>query len=433
MKTFQKSANEKCVSLILGGGVGSRLYPLTKLRSKPAVPLGGKYRLIDVPISNCLNSDLRRIYVLTQYNSASLNKHIKNTFNFDRFSESFVDILAAEQTKENYSWFQGTADAVRQSLRNLVNDDFEYILILSGDQLYHMDLQGFLEEHIANNADVSIATIPCHAKQATAFGIMKVDESKKITSFVEKPSADVLHNWTSPVSATLKEEGREYLASMGIYIFSRQVLVDLLTKYEDSIDFGKEIIPKGLEDGLNVFGYEYDGYWEDVGDIKDYFDANLEMVGNAPRFTLFDNRNIVYTRGRMLPPSKLFNTRVHTSLIAEGSVIFAKEIIKSVIGIRSWIGEGTSVENCYIIGNDRYESIDMMNTRETENIKGIGKNCIIKNAIVDKHVRIGDGCEIIGDDSLEDIETENYCIKRGLIVITKNAIIPNGTKIGLNA
>ncbi|MFT4533423.1 MAG: glucose-1-phosphate adenylyltransferase [Saprospiraceae bacterium] len=426
-----KDINEKCVSLILGGGVGSRLYPLTKERSKPAVPIGGKYRLIDVPISNCLNSGLRRIYVLTQYNSASLNKHVKNTFNFDRFSSAFVDILAAEQTKENSNWFQGTADAVRQSLRNIKNDEAEYILILSGDQLYHMDFEAFIGRHIAYQADVTIATIPCNAKQASAFGIMKVASDGKIDDFIEKPAADLLPNWKSEVSDDLKGQGRNYLASMGIYIFSRKVLEVMLEKYDMAIDFGKEIIPSSLKDKLNVHAYKYDGYWEDVGDIKDYFDANLEMAGDAPRFTLFDKQNTVYTRGRMLPPAKLNNVRIKQSLIAEGSLIYADEIIHSIIGIRSWIGSGTKIENSYIIGNDEFFPLDKMQKKDIKDLKGVGNNCIIKNAIIDKHVQVGDNCQIIGDDSLEDMETDTYVIRKGLIVIIKNAVIPAGTKIGL--
>lgn len=426
-----KDINQMCVSLILGGGVGSRLYPLTKERSKPAVPIGGKYRLIDVPISNCLNSGLRRIYVLTQYNSASLNKHVKNTFNFDRFSSGFVDILAAEQTKENYNWFQGTADAVRQSLRNIQNDEAEYILILSGDQLYHMDFEAFIKRHISCDADVTIATIPCNARQASAFGIMKVAASGKIDDFVEKPASELLPNWESEVSDDLKDQGRNYLASMGIYIFSRKVLEDMLDQYDKAIDFGKEIIPNSLKDNLNVHAFKYDGYWEDVGDIKDYFDANLEMAGDAPRFTLFDKHNTVYTRGRMLPPAKLNDVRITKSLIAEGSLIYADEIKHSIIGIRSWIGFGTIVENCYVIGNDEFCNLDKMQTKDIKHLKGIGANCIVKNAIIDKHVQIGDNCQIIGDDSLEDMETDTYVIRKGLIVINKSAVIPAGTKIGL--
>lgn len=429
MKT-NKDINDKCISLILGGGVGSRLYPLTKERSKPAVPIGGKYRLIDIPISNCLNSGLRRIYVLTQYNSASLNKHIKNTFSFDRFSSAFVDIMAAEQTKENYNWFQGTADAVRQSMRNLINDDFEYILILSGDQLYHMDFEAFINNHMETDADVSIATIPCNAKQATAFGIMKVAATGKIERFIEKPSADLLPEWTSEVSDKLKGEGRNHLASMGIYIFKKEVIIQMLEKYQDAIDFGKEIIPSSLSDNLNVQGYMYDGYWEDVGDIKDYFEANLEMAGDAPRFTLFDKMNTVYTRGRMLPPSKVFGSTISKSLIAEGSLIYAKEITNSIVGIRSWIGAGTVIHNCYVIGNDSYPDLASLTAKSVSQMEGIGANCRIENAIIDKHVQIGDGCTIIGDDSLEDIETEHYCIRKGLIVINKKARIPAGTKIG---
>ncbi|NNL91968.1 MAG: glucose-1-phosphate adenylyltransferase [Saprospiraceae bacterium] len=429
----KKDINEKCISLILGGGVGSRLYPLTKERSKPAVPIGGKYRLIDVPISNCLNSGLRRIFVLTQYNSASLNKHVKNTFNFDRFSSAYVDIMAAEQTKENSNWFQGTADAVRQSLRNIRHDDAEYILILSGDQLYHMDFKDFLGKHIKSKADVSIATIPCHTRQASAFGIMKVAASGKIDDFIEKPKPELLDNWKSEVNEELQSQGRHYLASMGIYIFTRKVLEHMLEKYEHTIDFGKEIIPQSLKDNLNVHAYKYDGYWEDVGDIKDYFEANLEMAGDAPRFTLFDADNVVFTRGRMLPPSKLFGVKVIKSLIAEGSLIYADEISNSIIGIRSWIGKGTIIDHCYVIGNDVFPPLKVIMEQKVKNLNGIGENCYIKNAIIDKHVRIGNNCQIVGDESLEDMESDDYCIKKGLIVINKNAIIPPGTKIGLTS
>ncbi len=416
------------ISLILGGGAGTRLYPLTKERSKPAVPIGGKYRLIDIPISNCLHAGLMRMYVLTQFNSASLNRHIKNTFHFDSFSNGFVDILAAEQTRHNMQWFQGTADAVRQSSRNIIHDDFDYVLILSGDQLYQMDLNRMARYHVAQNADITIATIPCHAEQATGFGIMKVNGDGFIESFIEKPSLDILDNWKSEVGDDLKNEGRHYLASMGIYIFNRKVLRKMLDDYPDAIDFGKEIIPESLKGGLNVASYQYNGYWEDIGTIKSFFEANIDLTDDIPDFNLFDDNKKVFTRARLLPPSKIFGTLINNSILAEGAISHAKSIDTSVIGIRSRIGKGTVIKNAYLVGNDYYQPIEEI--QQSDIVMGIGENCHIENAIVDKHVRVGNGTIIIGDDSLEDTETEEYCIKEGIIILNKGAVIPPGSKIG---
>ena len=424
----RNSVSSRCVCVILGGGVGSRLYPLTKERSKPAVPIGGKYRLIDIPISNCLNNGIDKMYVLTQYNSASLNQHIKNTFRFDHFSNAFVEILAAEQTKNNSDWFQGTADAVRQSLRNVTINDYDYLMILSGDQLYHMNLEDFLLQHVQNNADISIATIPVVAKDATSFGIMKVAADSRIDSFIEKPSEDILGNWKSEVADEYTAKGKDYLASMGIYIFNKGVLAKMLDEHPETIDFGKEIIPISLEENRSVFSYQYDGYWEDIGDIGSFYNANIALTEPIPEFNLFDNHDVIYTRPRLLSPSKIWDTHIKSSIIAEGSIINAEKIEKSVIGIRSRIGAGTTISKAYIIGNDYYQELTEMAAGEM--VMGIGDNCFIERAIIDKHVYIGNNVTIIGDESLEDLQTDHYSIRKGIVAVNKNAIIPDGTIIG---
>ncbi len=424
-----KSVVQKTVCLILGGGAGSRLYPLTKDRSKPAVPIGGKYRLIDIPISNCLNSGLYRIFVLTQYNSASLNKHIKNSFHFDNFSNGFVDILAAEQTSNNMDWFQGTADAVRQSVRNFAYYDFDYILILSGDQLYQMDIEEMLINHVEQSADVTIATIPVVASDATSFGIMKVNEEGKIVDFIEKPNNDVLKDWTSEVTDEMKSKGKLYLASMGIYVFSRPALRALLNENPSALDFGKELIPDSINRGMNVVSYAYDGYWTDIGDIKSFFEANIALTDDIPEFNMFDNENKIYTRARLLPPAKFSGVTFSRAIVAEGSIVHAKMIENSILGIRSRIDFGTIIKSCYIMGNDYFESLEDM-AIPGKIPMGIGKDCYIENAIIDKHVRIGNNVLIRGNDSLEDVESEYYVIKKGIVVVNKNAIIPDGTIIG---
>ncbi|HNL81831.1 MAG TPA: sugar phosphate nucleotidyltransferase, partial [Chitinophagaceae bacterium] len=306
MSTISKNT----VAVILGGGAGTRLYPLTAARSKPAVPIAGKYRLVDIPISNCINSNINRMFVLTQFNSASLNKHIKNTYHFSAFSTGFVDILAAEQTPDNQAWFQGTADAVRQSLRHIDTLDFEYVLILSGDQLYQMDFASMINEHKESNSDISIATIPVHQREAQEFGIMKTNTENVITSFVEKPKLDVLANWVSDTGEQMKLEGRNYLASMGIYVFNRKVLFDLLQNVHPSAtDFGKEIIPNSIKN-YKVTSYQYDGYWTDIGNIYSFYEANLSLTLEIPMFNLFDNTKYIYTRPRMLPPAKISGTQL---------------------------------------------------------------------------------------------------------------------------
>ncbi len=421
----------KMIALILGGGSGSRLYPLTEQRSKPAVPVGGKYRLIDIPISNCLNSGLRRMFVLTQFNSASLNQHIKNTYNFDIFSHGFVDILAAEQTRKSDKWFQGTADAVRQSMHHLRNHDFDYILILSGDQLYQMNFEVLAKYHIEKDADLTIATIPVVSRDAPGFGIMKVNESGYIDRFIEKPQPDVLPDWESAVPDNLRSEGKVYLASMGIYIFRKDVLLRLFDESPDAVDFGKEIIPQAIENSFRVASYSFGGYWTDIGTIRSFYEANIELTDNIPDFNLFDNNKVVYTRPRLLGPSKIFGTWFNQAVIAEGSIIHAKKIERSIIGIRSRIGENTEISNSIIMGNDYFETLEEIMAHGDQNSMGIGDNCFVEKAIIDKNCRIGNNVVIRGSVALENSETDTYCIRDGIIVLKKGAVIPDGTKIGL--
>ncbi len=424
-----KNVLQRSICIILGGGAGTRLYPLTKDRSKPAVPIGGKYRLIDIPISNCMNSGLYRIFVLTQFNSASLNKHIKNTYHFDLFSNGFVDILAAEQTAKNKEWFQGTADAVRQSLRHFTYHDYDYILILSGDQLYQMDIKDVLENHVTQNADITIATIPVVARDATGFGIMKVNSENKITSFIEKPQMEALGEWSSEVSEALQNRGKHYLASMGIYVFSKKILNQLLEENENALDFGKEIIPEALNRNMNVVSYAYDGYWTDIGDIKSFFEANIAMTEDIPAFNMFDNANKIFTRPRLLPPAKFSGVTFTRAIVSEGSIIQAKLVENSIMGVRSRIDYGTVVKNTYIMGNDYFETLDDI-VQSGQIPMGIGKDCYIENAIIDKNVRIADNVIIRGHHTLEDIETDHYAIRKGIVVVKKHASIPSGTIIG---
>jgi glucose-1-phosphate adenylyltransferase len=400
----------KMISIILGGGAGSRLFPLTEKRSKPAVPIGGKYRLIDIPISNCINSGVKRMFVLTQYNSASLNAHIKNAYNFDHFTQGFVDLLAAEQTPSNSGWFQGTADAVRQSRQHYERHDFDYILILSGDQLYQMDFEAMVKHHIAQNADVTIACLPVDARDATGFGIMKVDSDGYIPRFIEKPNADVLPDWVSEVSPTNKKRGRNYLASMGIYIFNRKAISDLFDEHPEATDFGKEIIPAAISEGRKVAAYQYEGYWTS--------------------FNLFDNRHVIYTRGRMLPPAKFYGgTQLNRALIAEGSIIHARVIEGSIIGLRSRIGENTVIKDAIVMGNDIYQTLQEIAVNAEDIPLGVGHYCHIEHAILDKDCRIGNNVVIKGGAHLPDVDTAEFVIRDGVVVVKKGATIPEGTRI----
>ncbi len=422
------SLSNSIVAIILGGGAGSRLYPLTATRSKPAVPIAGKYRLVDIPISNCINANISRMFVLTQYNSASLNKHIKNTYHFSAFSTGFVDILAAEQTPDNQGWFQGTADAVRQSMRHINNNEYEYVLVLSGDQLYQMDFIDMISAHRESNADITIATIPVTAEDAPELGIIKANNEKVITSFIEKPSADLLNDWESETGDAMKSMGKKYLASMGIYIFKRAIMDKLLHgEFPDATDFGKEILPNSIAN-YKVCSYQYEGYWTDIGNIHSFFEANLALTQDIPMFNLFDNEKPVYTRSRMLPPCKINGTRFEKTLIAEGCILHADSIESSIIGIRSRIGAGSKIMTSYIMGNDFYETLEEMNLNLSKGIPklGIGENCEITNTIIDKDCRIGDNVIIRGGSHLENAEAELYTIKSGIVVVKKGTILPNG-------
>ncbi len=421
---------DTALAIILGGGQGSRLAPLTETRSKPAVPIAGKYRLVDIPISNCINSNIKRMFVLTQFNSASLNQHIKNTYHFSHFSTAFVDILAAEQTPDNPTWFQGTADAVRQCMQHFLNHEFKYALILSGDQLYHMNFNEMIQAHEDLGADISIATLPVNAKEASSFGVMKTTADGFISSFIEKPKSELLPDWTSEVSDEMKAEGRHYLASMGIYIFNRDLLIELM-KNQDTKDFGKEIIPQAIGK-YKVLSYAYEGYWTDIGNIDSFFEANLGLTDYIPKFNLFDNRSKIYTRARTLPPTKVTGkTTYDRAMIAEGCIIDECDIEHSVIGIRNRIGKGTTILNSYLMGNDFYQNIEEMVQEASKDIipVGIGERCYINNTIVDKNCRIGNDVRLNGGSHLEDVTTPLYSIRDGIIVVKKGATIPSGFSI----
>lgn len=421
--------SHKVVSIVLGGGRGTRLYPLTEQRSKPAVPIAGKYRLVDIPISNCLNSGYNKIFVLTQYNSASLNKHIKNAYNFSIFSKGFVDILAADQNNEGDRWFEGTADAVRRTQKNLLNVDYDYVLILSGDQLYQMDYAALVDFHVKSKGDVTIATIPVSAKDATGFGILKSDENNIITSFTEKPNKEELVNWSSEVSEEMDKRGRHYLASMGIYVFSKGILASLL-KENPGMDFGKEIIPESI-DSKNVLSYQFDGYWTDIGTISSFFEANIGLTDDVPDFNLFNET--VYTRARMLPPSKISGTTLNNTIVADGCILNGDKIQRSLIGIRSRIGHGTVIKNTYMMGSDYYEQLeDVLELGSTQAPPpvGVGERCYIENAILDKNCRIGNNVRIKGGKHLKDGDFETYAVCDGIVVVKKEAVIVNGVTIG---
>ncbi|MGE4288233.1 MAG: glucose-1-phosphate adenylyltransferase [Salinivirgaceae bacterium] len=413
---------KKVLAIILGGGQGSRLAPLTENRSKPAVPVAGKYRLVDIPISNCLNSDINRIFVLTQFNSASLNKHIKNTYNFGFFSDGFVDIMAAELTPKSGTWFEGTADAVRKCMHHFLNYEFDYALILSGDQLYQMDYNLMVEEHIRNNAEITLATLPVLAKEAPGFGILKTNSDGLITEFIEKPVPELLPDWTSEVSDEMNRAGKNHLASMGIYLFNRDLLVELMDD-KSTKDFGKEIIPQAIGN-RKMLSYQYEGYWTDIGTIESFFEANLKLTDDIPDFNLFDNSRVIYTRARMLPPSKISGTTLERTIIADGCIILASRIEHSVIGIRSRIGKGTTIVNSIIMGSDYYEELEEINKYKKP--MGVGERCYLNNTIIDKNCVIGNDVRINGGHHLAETDTPLYTIKEGIVILKKGAIIPDG-------
>ncbi|MCL1637079.1 glucose-1-phosphate adenylyltransferase [Elizabethkingia sp. HX WHF] len=414
---------KKVISIVLGGGRGSRLFPLTDQRSKPAVPIAGKYRLVDIPISNCVNSGFNQIMVLTQFNSASLNQHIKNTYNFDVFSRGFVDIIAAEQSVDNDKWFQGTADAVRQSMPHLRKYDYDYILILSGDQLYQMDFREMLNFHIENEGDITIATIPVNEKDAPGFGILKSDEQNNITAFIEKPGKDILPQWSSDVDEVSKAQGKNYLASMGIYIFTKSILTKIFDENKGD-DFGKEVIPASIGN-YNTLSYQYNGYWTDIGTIESFFEANMDLTQDLPQFNMFSSSPI-FTRSRMLPPTKINGSYMEKVVVGDGAIIMGDRLEKCVIGNRARIGRGSVVKNTYMMGADFYQNDEI---NDLVPLFGVGENCYIENAIIDKNCMIGNNVRIIGGKHMPDADYESYSVRDGIIVIKKEAIISNGTII----
>lgn len=413
----------------MGGGAGSRLYPLTKDRAKPAVPLAGKYRLIDIPISNCLNSGLKHIYVLTQFNSVSLHRHIAVSYKFDHFSDSFVEILAAQQTPGDNSWYQGTADAVRQNLRDFLSKPYQYYVILSGDQLYRMDYRDLLRQHIETKSDITIATIPVDREAATGFGIMHTDEKRRIVRFEEKPKDAALLDALRIPPALLRELGKGeeenlYQASMGIYVFNRATLEAVLNN--DLADFGKDIIPGAIKQ-YHVSAYIFQGYWEDIGTIRAFFDANLNLTDAVPQYSFFETKAPVYSHARFLPASKINGAKISQAVISDGCIISDANIERAVIGIRSAIDSGSTIRNCVLMGADYYEEEITDKTSGTP--LGIGKNCTIDYAIIDKNARIGDGVVISPEGKPEHMDGENFYVRDGIVIIPKNAVIPAGTWI----
>jgi len=421
------------LAVIMGGGAGTRLFPLTKERSKPAVPLAGKYRLVDIPISNCINSNLKRIYVLTQFNSASLHRHISQSYKFDHFSGGFVEILAAEQTPTSTSWYQGTADAVRKNLTHLLNHDFEYMVILSGDQLYRMDFRRIISQHIESFADLTIATIPVPREQAQSLGILQINEDRRIVRFVEKPKDPAVldslrvdrHSYSR-----LGIEGDEdfYLASMGIYVFNRDLIVRLLDNAH--ADFGKHIIPSAIPD-CRVFSYVFQGYWEDIGTIRSFFEANLDLISELPRFNFFDMSAPIFSRPRFLPGSKINGATIDHAVVGDGCIINHATVRTSIIGIRSIVGSGSKLTRVILMGGDYYESQDSIRDNELlgKPRVGIGQNTTIENAIIDKNARIGDNVVITPADKPEEVDHPLFHIRDGVVIIPKNGVIPSGTII----
>ncbi|MEH2449734.1 MAG: glucose-1-phosphate adenylyltransferase [Nostoc sp.] len=428
---------KKVLSIILGGGAGTRLYPLTKLRAKPAVPVAGKYRLIDIPVSNCINSEIFKIYVLTQFNSASLNRHIARTYNFTGFNEGFVEVLAAQQTPENPNWFQGTADAVRQYLWLMEEWDVEEYLILSGDHLYRMDYRQFIERHRETGADITLSVIPIDERRASDFGLMKIDDSGRVIDFSEKPKGEALIKMRvdTSVLGLSKEQAQQqpYIASMGIYVFKKEVLFKLLREGVERTDFGKEIIPDASKD-YNVQAYLFDDYWEDIGTIEAFYHANLALTQQPqPPFSFYDEKAPIYTRARYLPPSKLLDCQVTESIIGEGCILKNCRIQHSVLGVRSRIESGCLIEESLLMGADFYQaSVERKSNVEQGDIPvGIGADSIIRGAIIDKNASIGHDVKIINKDKVQeaDRESQGFYIRSGIVVVLKNAVIPDGTII----
>lgn len=429
----------RVLAIVLGGGAGTRLYPLTKQRAKPAVSLAGKYRLIDIPMSNCINSEINKIYVMTQFNSASLNRHISQTYHFSSFSDGFAEVLAAQQTPENPNWFQGTADAVRQYMWMFAEQrDVDEILILSGDHLYRMDYSVFIDRHRSTNADITLSVLPIDAYRAPAFGLMKIDESSgRVVDFSEKPQGEELERMkvdTTTLGLTPEEaQEKPFIASMGIYVFKKDVLIDLLKNSPDSTDFGKEIIPSSAKD-YNVQAYLFNDYWEDIGTIEAFYEANLALTRQPqPPFSFYDEKSPIYTRSRYLPPTKQLDCHVTESMIAEGCIIKNCQINRSVLGVRSRVESGCTLDNALVMGADYYQPFAerASGMGDTSIPIGIGENTKISRAIIDKNARIGRNVKIVNKDNIDESNQEEhgFYIRSGIVVVLKNAEIPDNTII----
>ncbi|MGI8811314.1 MAG: glucose-1-phosphate adenylyltransferase [Pyrinomonadaceae bacterium] len=428
--------NENIVAVILGGGAGSRMFPLTRERSKPAVPLGGKYRLIDVPVSNCINSNITQIFVLTQYNSASLNRHISQTYRFSSFSDGFVEILAAEQRRDSPNWFQGTADAVRQILPHLRSSRVKTLLILSGDHLYRMDYRRFLQRHFDTEADVTISVVPSRREDAEGFGLLKADAEGRIHEFKEKPKGEELESMAVDTSAfgLTQEEAlaRPFLASMGIYVFDYPLLIELLETSPDKMDFGGEIIPSAI-DKYNVQAHLFNEYWEDIGTIRAFYEANLDLASPLPKFNFFNAASPIYTRSRYLPPSKLQGCDIDHTLVCEGCILDGVYARNSIIGLRSRLDTGVRIESSILMGSDYFEPLDEIQADMERGIPhiGIGQGTHVQKAIIDKNVRIGRDVRLLNVAGIENADGPGgmYYIREGIIIVPKGSLIPNGTEI----
>lgn len=423
------------LGIIMGGGQGTRLFPLTRERSKPAVPLAGKYRLVDIPISNCINSGIKKIYLLTQFNSASLHRHVSGSYKFDHFSGGFVEILAAQQTFGDTSWYQGTADAVRKNMMHFRNHDYDYALVLSGDQLYRMDFRRIIAQHIESYADVTIATMPVERSVASALGILQIDAERRITRFVEKPKEPALLDTLRLPRESYKDLGIEStgeedlcLASMGIYVFNRDVMFKLLDN--TLTDFGKHVIPSAIETH-RVFSYVFQGYWEDIGTIRSYFESSLDLVNDLPRFNFFDMTAPIFTRPRYLPASKINGAAINHAVISDGCIINQAGISYSLVGVRSMIAAGSQLTRTIMLGCDNYESEADILDAEARGIPpmGVGKFTRIENTIIDKGARIGENCTITPNGKPQNLDHPLYYIRDGIVIIPKNGVIPNGTVI----
>lgn len=417
---------QRTLAIIMGGGAGTRLFPLTKDRAKPAVPLGGKYRIVDIPISNCLNSGLRSIYVLTQFNSMSLHRHIQASYKFDNFTRSFIDILAAQQTPAGSQWYQGTADAVRQNMRYFLERPYHYYLILSGDQLYQMDFRALLHQHIKFGADITLATKPVAKLQVSEFGIMQSGVDRRITGFIEKPTDETSLQEMKMSRELLRaigsdEEAELFQASMGIYLFNRDVLTEFLEN--DLFDFGKDIIPLAIK-ARNVSSYIFDGYWEDIGTIRAFYEANLDLTDVVPEYSFFEPDSPIYTHPRFLPGSKINGATLRQAIISDGCIISDAHLERCVVGIRSVIQSGATIRNSIVMGADYFELGEQ--TDSSQPPMGIGRNCVIDRAIIDKNARIADGAVITPEGKPANLDADNYFIRDGIVVIPKNAVIPAG-------